>query len=60
MKHQYKVKLFTNWFNVPTSLECEGIISYAYICAENTDELKQIVQKRFNGRKEIINIEIIK
>ena len=57
MKNKYKVKLYTNWFEEPTSLSCEHIISYAYMFAENTSEVKERINKRFKGRKEIIKIE---
>lgn len=54
---KYKVKLFTKYFEEPTSLSCENIISYAYINAENISEVKDRINKRFNGRKEILKIE---
>ena len=57
MKNKYKVTLYTNWFDVPTALSCENIISYTYIVAENTSEVKERINKRFKGRKEIIKIE---
>ena len=57
MKNKYKVTLYTNWFEVPTALSCENVISYAYIVAENTSEVKERINKRFKGRKEIIKIE---
>ncbi len=57
MKHQYKVTLFTNWFNVPTALSCENIISYMYPVAENVSEVEERINKHFKGRKEIIKIE---
>lgn len=57
MKHKYKVTLFTNYFETPTSLSCENIISYTYINAENPSEVKSRINKRFNDRKEILKIE---
>jgi hypothetical protein len=54
---KYKVTLFTKYFETPTSLSCENIINYVYINAENTSEVKDIIYKRFNDRKEILNIE---
>lgn len=59
MKNKYKVTLYTNWFEVPTALSCENIISYAYIVAANVSEVKELINKRFKGRKEIIKIEKI-
>ena len=59
MKNKYKVALYTNWFDVPTSLSCESMISYTYIVAANVSEVKERINKKFNGRKEIINIEKI-
>ena len=57
MKQKYKVTLFTNWFDVPTALSCEIIISYTYIAAANVSEVKERINKKFKGRKEIIKIE---
>ena len=57
MKQKYKVTLFTKWFDVPTALSCESIISYTYIVAANVSEVEERINKRFKGRKEIINIE---
>ena len=57
MRHKYKVTLFTKYFDVPTSLSCENIISYIYIIAENSSEIKNRIDKRFKGRKEILKIE---
>lgn len=57
MKYKYKVMLYTKYFEVPTSLSCENLISYVYIIAENFSEIKSRIDKRFNGRKEIIKIE---
>ena len=57
MKNKYKVTLYTNWFEEPTSLSCENIISYAYIVAANISEVKERINKRFKGRREIIKIE---
>ena len=54
---KYKVTLFTKYFEVPTSLSCENIISYVYINAENISEVKDKIYKRFNDRKEILKIE---
>ena len=59
MKNKYKVTLYTKWFEVPTSLSCENIISYTYIVAANVSEVKERINKRFKGRKEIIKIEKI-
>ena len=59
MKNKYKVTLYTKWFEVPTSLSCENIISYTYIVAGNISEVKELINKRFKGRKEIIKIEKI-
>ena len=59
MKNKYKVALYTNWFDVPTSLSCENMISYTYIVAGNISEVKERINKRFKGRKEIIKIEKI-
>ena len=56
MKQKYKVTLFTKWFDVPTSLSCENIITYTYIVAANVSEVEERI-KRFKGRKEIIKIE---
>lgn len=41
MKHKYKVILFTKYFDVPTSLSCENMISYTYIVAVNVSEVKE-------------------
>lgn len=57
MTQKYKVTLFTKYFEVPTSLSCENIISYVYINAENISEVKERIYKRFNNRKEILKIE---
>lgn len=57
MKNKYKVTLYTNWFEVSTSLSSENMISYAYIIAENVSEVKERINKKFKGRKEIIKIE---
>jgi hypothetical protein len=54
---KYKVTLYTNWFEVPTALSCENIISYTYIDAENVSEVKEQINKKFEGRKEILKIE---
>lgn len=54
---KYKVTLFTKYFEVPTSLSCENIISYMYINAENISEIKDRIYKRFKDRKEILKIE---
>jgi hypothetical protein len=54
---KYKVTLFTKYFEVPTSLSCENIISYMYIDAENISEVKDRIYKRFKDRKEILKIE---
>jgi hypothetical protein len=59
MKNKYKVTLYTNWFDEPTVLSCENIISYTYIVAENISEVKERINKKFKGRKEIIKIEKI-
>lgn len=59
MKNKYKITLYTNWFDVPTALSCESMISYTYIIAGNISEVKERINKRFKGRKEIINIEKI-
>ena len=57
-KHNlYKVKLFTNYFEVPTSCATENIISYVCITAENVSTVKDKVDKMFKGRKEIMKIE---
>lgn len=57
MTQKYKVKLFTKYFETPTSLSCENIISYVYINAKNISEVKDRIYKRFNDRKEILEIE---
>ena len=57
MKQKYKVTLFTKWFDVPTALSCERMISCAYIVATNVSEVEERINKRFKGRKEIIKIE---
>ena len=57
MKNKYKVTLYTNWFEVPTGLSCESIISYEYVVAANVSEVKERINKKFKGRKEIIKIE---
>jgi hypothetical protein len=57
MIQKYKVTLFTKYFEVPTSLSCENIISYAYIDVENISEVKDRIYKRFKDRKEILKIE---
>lgn len=57
MKNKYKVTLYTKYFEEPTSLSCENIISYVYIVAGNISEVKERINKRFKGRKEIIKIE---
>ena len=57
MAQKYKVTLFTKYFETPTSLSCESIISYVYINAENISEVKDRIYKRFNDRKEILKIE---
>ena len=54
---KYKVTLFTKYFEVPTSLSCENIITYTYIDAENISEIKDRIYKRFKDRKEILKIE---
>lgn len=54
---KYKVTLFTKYFEVPTSLSCENIITYTYINAENISEVKDRIYKRFKDRKEILKIE---
>jgi hypothetical protein len=54
---RYKVTLFTKYFETPTSLSCENIITYAYINAENISEVKDRIYRRFNDRKEILKIE---
>ena len=54
---KYKVTLFTKYFETPTSLSCENIISYVYINAKNISEVKDKIYKRFNDRKEILKIE---
>lgn len=59
MKNKYKVTLYTNWFEVPISLNCENMISYTYIVAANVSEVKERINKRFKGCKEIIKIEKI-
>lgn len=59
MKNKYKVTLYTNWFDEPTALSCENIISYTYIVAKNISEVKNRINKKFKGRKEIIKIEKI-
>ena len=59
MKKKYKVTLYTNWFDVPTALSCENMISYTYIVGENISEVKERINKKFKGRKEIIKIEKI-
>ena len=46
-KEKYKVTLFTKYFESPTSLSCENIISYAYIDAENISEVKDKLTKAF-------------
>ena len=38
MTQKYKVTLFTKYFETPTSLSCENIISYVYINAKNISE----------------------
>ena len=57
MEKKYKLTLYTNWFDVPTALSCENMISYTYIVAANVSEVKERINKRFKGRKEIIKIE---
>lgn len=59
MKQKYKVTLFTNWFDVPTALSCENMITYSYIVAANVSEVKERINKKFKGRKEIIKIDIM-
>lgn len=59
MKQKYKVTLFTNWFDVPTALSCENMITYSYIVAANVSEVKERIIKKFKGRKEIIKIDIM-
>lgn len=59
MKNKYKVTLYTKWFDVPTALSCESMISYTYIVAGNISEVKELINKRFKERKEIIKIEKI-
>ena len=54
---KYKVTLFTKYFETPLSLSCENIINYVYINAKNISEVKDIIYKRFNDRKEILKIE---
>ena len=54
---KYKVTLFTKYFEVPTSLSCENIITYTYINAKNISEVKDRIYKRFKDRKEILKIE---
>ena len=58
-KHKYKVNLYTKWFEVPTSLSCESLFSTIYLGADNENELIEIINKKFNGRKEIEKIEKI-
>lgn len=57
MKNKYKVTLYINWFDVPTALSSENMISYTYIVATNISEVKERINKKFKGRKEIIKIE---
>lgn len=57
MTQKYKVTLFTKYFKTPLSLTCENIINYVYINAKNKSEVKDIIYKRFNDRKEILKIE---
>lgn len=57
MEHIYKVKLFTKYFETPLSLSCENVIGYMYITAKDISEVKEIIYKIFNDRKEIIGIE---
>lgn len=59
MEKKYKLTLYTNWFDVPTALSCENMINYTYIVAENISEVKERINKKFKGRKEIIKIEKI-
>ena len=54
---KYKVTLFTKYFETPISLSCENIINYVYINAKNIHEVKDIIYKKFNDRKEILKIE---
>ena len=54
---KYKVTLFTKYFETPLSLSCENIINYVYINAKNINEVKDIIYKKFNDRKEILKIE---
>ena len=57
MKKKYKVKLYTKWFEESISLTCENVISYCYLYAANPTEVRERIQKRFSGRKEIIDIK---
>ncbi len=57
MKQKYKVTLYANWFDMPTALSCENMITYTYMVAANVSEVKERINKKFKGRKEIINIE---
>lgn len=56
--NKYRVTLFTKYFDTPTDISCEPIVSNIYIDAENESEVRDRICKRFNNRKEIMKIEI--
>lgn len=61
-KPKYKVTLRTVAFNCPTSLSCESMFSVCYLHADNEEDLKNEVTKRFNGgigQKEIVKYELV-
>ena len=57
---RYKVKIYAKWFDCPTSLATENVISYVCVSAKNTSEIENKINRRFNGRMEIIDIKEIK
>lgn len=48
--NRYKVKVYTKWFQVPTSLSVENVIQYRYVDANSEEEALEKVKKMDGGR----------
>ena len=57
---RYKVKVYTKWFNVPTSLSVENVVQYRYIDADSKEQAIEKIKKLDGGRFDPFEVTLLK
>ena len=57
--NRYKLTVGTNYFDVPTSLECEGVIKTIYVNGTDENDAFKTLDKKFPGKYEFIKVELV-